>query len=115
MVSALVGLAVAITLAQPAPEGQPAGPASSSSRVWDTLKFGPSDSGSQRSEKGFRFSWVQKVELDGQVKQTPCTRMPRVQVDASVDPKIIVPLPTNASEARIRIVGGEQMPTCATR
>ena len=114
MISTLIGLAVAITLAQAVSEGQLARPASSSSRVWNTLGFVPADSGSQRLPKTLKFFPAQNVQPDGKVKPTLCTRMPRVKVDASVDPKIIVRLSPNASKARIRIVG-EEMPTCPTR
>ena len=114
MTSPLIGLAVAITLAQAVPEGQRARPASGSRRVWNTLEFVPTDSGSQHLPKALKFFPARIVQPDGQVKLTPCTRMPRVKVDASVDPKIIVPLPPNASKGRIRIVG-EEMPTCPTR
>jgi hypothetical protein len=113
MISPVIGLAVAITLAQAVPESQPA-PTSPSSRVWNTLEFVPTDSGWQRLPKALKFIPAHNVQPERQVKPTPCTRMPRVNVDASVDPKIVVPLPPDASKARIRIVG-EKMPTCSTR
>jgi hypothetical protein len=114
MISALIGWAVAINLAQAIPEGEPARAASSSSRVWTTLEFVPTDTRPQRLPKPVKFFLVQNVQPNGQVKTRPCSRMPRVKVDESVDPKIIVPQPPDTPKARKRILG-EEMPTCATR
>ena len=114
MTIAAIGLANAIAFVQAAAGSQSASSSTSSNRVWKSVEFVTDNTKPQGPPSFQKLVPLRKLQTGKQVELKPCTKMPMVTVDPSVDSKIIVPRSLNALKPHVRMVGDE-MPICGNR